>query len=375
MYESIIPVREDSGLSHLDCFCGAGIGEIGAVRAGIKTVFAFDNNKWAVETYNKNFGGENNLARILDAKKLIPESLKIKDIADNYELEEILKHIRTVFPLVDIISGGFPCKPWSLIGARKGEDDNKFGNLALVQCLIIRALQPKAFLIENVDGLVKKNNISYFEDMIDFLQDSGFSVKWKVLCSSDYGCAQKRKRVFVVGIRNDINNEFFFPEPTTSSSVDKLSINDALAGLPLSPDGVNDHECVYLRNDEKPFVDKIPVGGNWKSLPIEDQKTFMKKGFYSGGGRTGALKKIDPNGMANTILSSPLGKATAQILDYGIGEPRRYSVRESLRLQSVPDTFSFADGMPLMKKYERCSGISSIVSYHLFSSIVDTLIC
>lgn len=64
-----------------------------------------------------------------------------------------------------------------------------------------------------------------------------------------------------------------------------------------------------------------------------------------------------------------MGKATSQILDWGIGDDRRYTVRESLRLQTVPDWFSFPDDVPHSVQYERCSGIPSLVSYKLMINL------
>ena len=69
-----------------------------------------------------------------------------------------------------------------------------------------------------------------------------------------------------------------------------------------------------------------------------------------------------------------MGKATAQILDWGIGDQRRYTVRESLRLQSVPDWFSFSGTVPMAKQYERCSGIPSIVAYRIMLGIAECLL-
>ena len=76
----------------------------------------------------------------------------------------------------------------------------------------------------------------------------------------------------------------------------------------------------------------------------------MKGGFYSKGGRTGALYKVDPTKPAKTIMSQPMGKATAQILHWEGYPPRRFTVRESLRLQTVPDSFIFDESIPLMKQ-------------------------
>jgi hypothetical protein len=76
------------------------------------------------------------------------------------------------------------------------------------------------------------------------------------------------------------------------------------------------HHSWSIRKDEEPFVHKIPEGGNWKSLDIEDQKAFMKGTFNSGGGRTGFLAVMNKDKPTRTIMSSPMGKNNAQILRF-----------------------------------------------------------
>lgn len=332
-----------------DMFCGAGIGALGAKQAGFDVGWAFDCNKHAVNTYNTNI---ENKAFVCDATKLNINSL----------------------PDVDVITGGFPCQPFSIIGANKGKDDKLKGNLGVVACNIIKQKSPKAFLLENVKGLINKRNKPFFDELIEYLE-TYYNVTWELLDCSNYGVPQKRERVFVVGIRKDIGKRFSFPEKTHEKR--KLTVRDAIGDIKDKCESgyiLNHQEDCGIRNDEAPYVYKIPVGGNWKSLPIEDQKAFMKKGFYSGGGRTGALYKVDPDKPAKTIMSSPMGKATAQILHWEGQEPRRYTVRESLRLQTVPDSFYFDDSVPLMKQYERCSGIPTKVSFILMSKIKSILL-
>lgn len=338
-----------NGLTILDCYCGAGVGAIGAEMAGFKTVYAFDNNKHAVRNYNTNIANGGSIAHVVDARTL--------DIS--------------TLPNTDIITGGFPCKPWSCNGKGEGESCEKNGNLAQVLIDIILLKEPKGFLIENVKGLVDKKNKPYFEAMVKQLEKS-FDVSWQVLDCSEYGVPQKRERVFIVGTHKILCKTFNFP---LKSNV-KYSIKNALQGLTEAPDGVNNHELNEkwtIRNDEKPFVHKVPKGGNWKSLPEQDQKTFMKGAFNSGGGRTGYLAVMDDTKPARTIMSTPMGKNTVQILRLSDGSSRRYTVRESLRLQSVPDSWGFDSDTPVRVQYERCSGIPSLMSYKLMEQVAISL--
>lgn len=345
--EKMVKLKKN-GLTVVDFFCGAGIGAVGTELAGFETIFAFDKEQYAVDSYNHNFKG--NKAVSLDANLL-----SFDDI-----------------PYADIYTGGFPCQPFSIIGKNLGENDPDKGNLGKIICDFIMNKEPKAFMLENVKGLANKRNKPFLESLIAYL-----SKKYEVTCDiincSEYGVPQERERVFIIGINKNLNKRFKFPKKSEIT----YSINDAIGDLPKKPNNINNHDDLKqfkLRNDEIPFAHKVPVGGNWKSLDIEDQKAFMKKGFYSKGGRTGALRKVDPNKTAKTILSSPMGKATAQILDWGINDLRRYTVRESLRLQTVPDSFSFPENISPAKQYERCSGIPSLVAYKFMNEIAKTIL-
>lgn len=338
---------EKNGLTVVDFFCGAGIGAVGTELAGFETLMAFDKAPYAVKTYNHNFKG--NKAIVLDALDL--------------DFKKI--------PYADVYTGGFPCQPFSTSGKGLGDKDPDKGNLGKIICSCIMENEPKAFMLENVKGLASKKHKPFMDELINFLSIK-YEVTYDIINCLNYGVPQKRERVFIIGIRKDLKNKFYFPE-----YINKVyTINDAISDLSKIPDNINNHDNLKqfkVRNDEAPFVDKVPVGGNWRNLPIEDQKAFMKKGFYSGGGKTGMLRKVEPNKPAHTIMSSPMGKATAQILDWGINDPRRFTVRESLRLQTVPDSFNFPEGITPTQQFERCSGIPSLVSYKFMKEIAKIL--
>ena len=339
---------EKNGLTVIDFFCGAGIGAVGIEYAGFETLFAFDNNKHAVDTYNANFKHK---AIRLDAKTI--------------DFEQI--------PSADVFVGGFPCQPFSSSGKNLGELDPNKGSLGEIMFDAIKHKKPKAFLIENVSGITNKKHKNYFDKLLSITKDL-YNITWELSNCSEYGVPQNRKRVFIIGIRKDLNASFKMPEKSNHL----YTVRDAISDLSTIPDNINNHDnkdSFKLRKDEIPFANKVPVGGNWRDLCVEDQKTFLKTAFYSGGGRTGFLRKVKLDEPARTILSSPMGKNTAQILDWGNGEDsRRFTVRESLRLQSVPDEFFFPESVPTSKQYERCSGIPSLMSYKLMIQIKKTIL-
>jgi DNA (cytosine-5)-methyltransferase 1 len=398
-----------NGLTMIDLFCGAGIGACGFKLAGYDIVYAIDNKKYAVDTYNRNIG---NHAVLGDVRHL-----KGEDIPD-----------------ADVITGGFPCTPFSVAGKGEGIHDKKTGDLGYHFYRIVKEKQPKAFLLENVAGIITKKHRAFFEELMRLFEEAGYNVTWKLINAWEYGVPQLRKRIFAVGIRKDLGKTFVFPEPIPEH--ERTTIRDAIGDLP-DPNGENNHKGYGIRKDEAPFVDKIPPGGNWRDLPEEDQKAFLGKAYYSNGGKTGFLRKVKFDQPAWTITSCMNGKNNAQIVDnrdkYGLYEiknhhqyyqgdfspryksrnrqkqwdepsftivssarqlplypeppnydirqmdtydvppPRRFTVRECLRLQTVPDWFSFDDSISLLHQYERCSGIPSLLAYKFGIELANLL--
>lgn len=347
--------RERNGFTMIDLFCGAGIGASGFQLAGFDILYAIDNQQYAVDTYNLNIGNH--------AVKGDIRLLKGEDL-----------------PEADVITGGFPCKPFSLIGKGEGEADEKNGDLAFHFFRVIDERRPKAFLMENVGGLITKKHRAFFDELVAKFEKTGYRVKWAYLDVWEYGVPQNRKRVFAVGVRNDIEAEFEFPFPLPVA--ERTTIRDAIGDLPEPGEDPNiqNHTGYGIRKDELPFVASIPPGKNWRSLPVESQRIFLGNAFNSGGGRTGFLRKVSFSNPAWTITSCMNGKNNAQIVDLrdkypgeGIEGNRRFTVRECLRLQTVPDKFRFPEEIALSKQYERCSGIPSLMAYKLGMELENLL--
>ncbi|CDM95087.1 MULTISPECIES: DNA cytosine methyltransferase [Limnospira] len=115
---------------------------------------------------------------------------------------------------VDLITGGVPCQPWSIAGKLRGLDDPR-GQLWLDTIRVIKMNQPLAFILENVKGLTDPRHRPQFESILEELSAANYHLKWQVINASDFGLPQDRDRVFIVGIRRDINQgqNFQFPQP------------------------------------------------------------------------------------------------------------------------------------------------------------------
>lgn len=140
------------------------------------------------------------------------------------------------------------------------------------------------------------------------------------------------------------------------------------------------HYGYGIRNDEKKFINKISAGGNWRDLEEEDAKTFLGKAFYNGGGKTGFLRRVDVNKPSYTITAFMKGKNNAQILNSNELNSsydniyRRFTVRECLRLQDVPDSYIISDKISISKQYEIVgNGIPCNITYYIFNEIKNIL--
>jgi len=183
----------ETKFTFVDLFAGIGGFRIPLEELGGKCLGYSEIDKEAIKVYQQNF---------------------IKDANSNEaNLGDITK--LSQFPLaVDLLVGGVPCQPWSIAGKLQGLDDPR-GKLWMDVFRVVKANQPKAFIFENVKGLTEPRNIQSLKYIINNLTASGYVVKYNVLNSYDFGVPQDRDRMFIVGIRNDLEKcwGFTFPKP------------------------------------------------------------------------------------------------------------------------------------------------------------------
>ncbi len=203
-------VKTKTKFTFIDLFAGIGgfripLSELGGVCLGYSEI-----DKEAIKTYQKNF------------------------ITDTNSDELFLGDINNINKLpfdIDLITGGVPCQPWSIAGKLKGLDDPR-GQLWLDVFRVVELNKPKAFIFENVKGLTEPRNKDSLNYIISNLNQSGYVVKYQVLNSYDFGLPQDRDRIFIVGIRNDLENcwGFTFPKPLDK----KIKLYDIISGIEKS---------------------------------------------------------------------------------------------------------------------------------------------
>lgn len=294
--------------SVISLFAGCGGLDLGFHQQGYETVWANDIDEWAAATYNHNLG----------------DVMVCKDIEKSNPYKD--KSI----PACDLIIGGFPCQDFSVIWKRPGLNGER-GNLYKSFLRFVDAKKPKAFIAENVKGLLSANKHKAIEQIIrDFQSISpGYLVKPKLYNFADYGVPQFRERVLIVGIRLDTGFDFQHPQPTHGPKAGKpyVTAGDALKGA----------EKVKYNNEKMNIAAKtvqmlqlIPEGGNFKDIP-RDHPLYVK-GMISHVYRR--ITRCEP---AKTIIAAGGGGTWG----YHYPECRPLTNRERARLQTFPDDFEF----------------------------------
>lgn len=300
----------------IELFAGAGGLALGLEQAGFEEIGLVEFDSKACETL-----------RINRPKWNIIE----EDIVE-VSKRNLLKEFNIKEGELDLLSGGYPCQAFSYAGKKLGLDDIR-GTMFYYYAEFLKQLKPKMFLAENVKGLTTHDKGRTIQTMITVFEELGYSVEWKVLNAWDYGVAEKRHRVVIIGIRNDLKDKikFEYPKPHDYKPV----LRDVLKDVPDSPG------AKYPESKKKVF-DLVPPGGYWRDLPDDVARDYMKSCYFMGGGRTGIARRISWDEPCLTLTCSPMMKQTDRCHPE---ESRPFTTREYARIQSFPDEWKFAGKM------------------------------
>lgn len=334
------PLRE---YGVVELFAGAGGLALGLERAGLKCALLNDFDKWACETLKLNRKHWNVIHD--DVSEIDFTSYKNK---------------------IDVLTGGFPCQAFSYAGKKLGFEDTR-GTLFYEYARAITEINPKICIAENVRGLLTHEGGRTVETMKSVLGELGYTVlEPRVLKAIFYRVPQKRERLIIVAIRNDLADiNFEFPEPYNEI----YAVKDALKKGELFDCDVPPSTGQKYPQRKKEIMSMIPPGGYWRDLPDEIQKEYMLKSYYLGGGKTGMARRMSWEEPCLTLTCAPAQKQTERCHPE---ETRPFTVREYARIQTFPDDWEFAGKMT--QQYKQIGNAVPVnLAYELGTSIVGFL--
>ncbi len=311
-------------------FCGCGGSDLGMVggfdylgksyeKNDFEIVYALDFDKYAVETYNRNFVHKAVCGDICDV-----DFSKVPD--------------------ADVMIGGFPCQSFSTVNPVKNTNDDR-ANLYKQIVRFLRIKQPKYFICENVKGLMTLEKGSIIGKIIGEFQHEGYNVSFKLMRAVDFGIPQRRERVIIVGIRKDLPFTFAYPQPTClinqptplKSVIDRLDIPEA-----------------------KYYFSERAVQG------VKNAKNNMKRGLWQDLEApcltiTAHLSKTSMNSRDPILLVDPKKELY-----------RRFTPREAARIQSFPDTFVLH--LSESKSYKQIgNAVPPVLMWHIANALQQAI--
>jgi DNA (cytosine-5)-methyltransferase 1 len=311
----------DSKYVALESFCGPGGLSLGLKKAGFDIPLAFDNDAFAVQTYNENHGKH---GYVLDASQVTgSDLLKLSGIRGR----------------LDLFSGGPPCQGFSKQkrGAHLGDDRN---NLVLDFARIVNEINPRFFMMENVAMLGGKRGKEFMDRLSEILHD--FEMYPHFYNTADYGLAQTRQRFILVGKHKTEKAQFNVPKPTVAKW---KTVGEILGDLPEPPLDYSSH--LHYPNHQRAKVTDIniqrfsyvPQGGGWQDIPKNLRIEAHKNLDTSKGGWPDVYGRLRWDGQAPTITGG-FDSFTRGRFGHPL-EDRPLTPREAARLQGFPDSYRF----------------------------------
>lgn len=315
----VVPKRN---FTSIELFAGAGGLALGFEKAGFHHVMLNELNREACETLRSNRPNWNVLE------------------ADIHNVDFSKWHNQ-----IDLLTGGFPCQAFSYAGNKGGFEDTR-GTLFFEVARAVKEINPKVFVCENVKGLVSHDKGRTLTIIRNVIADLGYTlVEPRVLEAIRYQVPQKRERIVLVAIRNDIAPKVTFHWPAPYYRL--MTLNDAFKKGELYPTDVPKSIGAKYPEKKERVLRLVPQGGDWRNLPDDIAKKYMGGSYLLGGGKTGMARRLAMDEPSLTLTCSPAQKQTERCHPI---ETRPLTVREYARIQTFPDDWNFMGSMSAQYK-------------------------
>lgn len=307
-------------------FCGCGGSDLGILggfsylgknyeRLNFDIVYSIDFDKKAVETYNENFKHKAVCGDVCEAD--------FSTIGD-----------------IDVLVGGFPCQSFSTVNPTKDTNDAR-ANLYKQVVRFLTEKHPKYFVCENVKGLMTLQKGAIINKIKFEFEACGYTVDFQLVKAVEFGIPQRRERVIIVGIRNDIHKEFSYPKPLLSEG-NYVPLSSVIDNLAIS--------------EKKYYFSEKAVQG------MKNAKTNMRRGLWQD--LTQPCLTITSH-LAKTSINS---RDPVLLVDSAKELYRRFTPREAARIQSFPDDFTFPVSEHCAYK-QIGNAIPPVLMWHIMNSL------
>jgi DNA (cytosine-5)-methyltransferase 1 len=328
----VLKTRARHGLTSVELFAGAGGLALGLENAGFKHRLLVEIDKDAAATLSANRPDWQVECR--DAREVSYKGVS-----------------------ADVVLGGFPCQAFSYAGNQLGFDDVR-GTLFFELARCIKEVRPRVAVGENVRGLLQHDDGRTLRTMIGVLRELGYRVCTRLLRAQYLDVPQKRERLIVMAVREDIDAPFIFPRERDYT----VSLREALKDVPQSSGQAYPEK-------KRRIMELVPQGGYWRDLPIKLQKEYMGGSFHLPGGKTGMARRLAWDEPSLTLTCAPAQKQTERCHPE---ETRPLTVREYARIQTFPDDWRFSGSTS--SSYKQIGNAVPVnLGYHLGMSIAAML--
>lgn len=368
----------------IDLFSGCGGLTLGFEWAGFKSVLASDIDENCEKTFVRNF----------------PETPFLCGDLSNFSKEDFDKVI--LDQRVDVIIGGPPCQGFSLANKRRNKVAEDHRNRLFYEFVkTINWYNPKAFVMENVKGLLSMHNgevIKIIRNEFENAGELGYEVRIKVLRACDLGVPQARERVIILGIRKDLDLTPVHPEPKYKRFI---TVDEAISDLPIINAGEGEEFVKYHtkpHNEYQEFMRKIS-NGVYNHVAMKHTQRLIERFKAIKPGQNlldvwethGAVKRGNPTQKSEVKFSqnnqrlygdkpAPTIAASFQSNFIHPTLDRNFTAREGARLQSFPDNFVF-EGMRTKMSWEKGlsqyqqigNAVPPLMAYEIAKSLRDVL--